>query len=68
MSHAQDETDQGDPVEAGHGFRLQGHRIGKLGTAMEVQILGKVNKAALQLDSLTTVSSSHVLYYQEACR
>ena len=53
---------------AGHSFRLHGHRVGKLGTVLEVKMLSKVNKAALQLDSLTTVSSDHVLYYQEACR
>ena len=52
----------------GHDFRLQGHRIGKLGSALEIAIVSRLNVATLQLDSLTTVSSEHVLYYQEACR
>ncbi len=53
---------------AEHSNRLHGHRIGKIGSALEVKILGKLNTAVLQLDSLTTLSSDHVLYYQEACR
>jgi hypothetical protein len=53
---------------AKHSARLHGHRIGKLGTELEVNIVAKLNKPVQQLDSLTTGLSDHVLYYQEACR
>jgi hypothetical protein len=53
---------------AQHDARLSGHRIGKLGTALEVNILEKLNVQRHQLEMLTTRSSEHVLYYQEACR
>jgi hypothetical protein len=51
-----------------HSNRLSGHRIGKIGTAIEVDILHKINstKSSLALEAVT--SSDHILYYQEACR
>ena len=53
---------------ANHKSRLHGHRIGKLGTALEVEIFRKLDAGQLQLESLATKSSDHTLYYQEACR
>ncbi len=51
-----------------HNWRLHGHRIGKLGSAAEVEIFRKLDAAPLYLESLATASSKHILYYQEACR
>jgi hypothetical protein len=53
---------------ARHEARLYGHRIGKLGTALEVQIFLKLHNTKLHLESLMTAFSEQVLYYQEACR
>jgi uncharacterized protein YbaA (DUF1428 family) len=55
-------------VLASHKTRLHGHRIGKMGTDREVEILKKLEASHLQFGSLTINSSKHVLYYQEACR
>ena len=51
-----------------HEARLHGHRLGKLGTALEAELFLKLNKANLYLELLTSESSDHLLYYQEACR
>jgi len=51
-----------------HNLRLHGHRVGKVGTGLEIDIFHKVNAATTPLDSLMTTASEHVLYYQEACR
>src|SRR5207302_3152719 len=53
---------------AKHDVRLNGHRVGKLGTPLEVGIFKKLNAATLSLEVLASTSSDHVLYYQEACR
>ena len=53
---------------AKHNTRVHGHRIGKLGTILEVGIFNKFDAANLFVESLTTASSDHILYYQEACR
>jgi hypothetical protein len=49
-----------------HELRFHGHRIGKLGTQMEAGLFKKL--IGSPLSTLTTASSSSVLYYQEACR
>jgi hypothetical protein len=51
-----------------HNARLHGHRIGKIGTQLEVGIFEKLQAAKLQLGSLATRASEHPMYYQEACR
>ncbi|RSL18612.1 Eco57I restriction-modification methylase [Edaphobacter aggregans] len=51
-----------------HTARLQNHRIGKIGSELELGILAKVLTNKLQLESLTTEVSENALYYQEACR
>lgn len=51
-----------------HNTRLQGHRIGKLGTVLEVDLFRKLDTGQVQLGTLTTKLSEHTLYYQEACR
>lgn len=53
---------------AQHDARLHGHRLGKLGTALEVAIFQRLEAAPRQLASLTIPTSEYVLYYQEACR
>lgn len=53
---------------ANHASRLQGHRIGKLGSDQEIEIFHKLDAAQLHLKSLTAAASRHMLYYQEACR
>lgn len=53
---------------AKHDIRLHRHRIGKLGTLLEVGILTKLSSTKLSLGALASTSSDHVLYYQEACR
>jgi hypothetical protein len=50
-----------------HDLRLHGHRIGKVGSQLEVSIFGKLERANLQLASIMA-ASKHMLYYQEACR
>ena len=51
-----------------HVVRLHGHRIAKIGSAIEVGIYRKIESQKAVLGSLTTTASNHVLYYQEACR
>jgi hypothetical protein len=51
-----------------HDARLHGHRVGKIGTALEVEIYKKLNAANMYIDLLTSASSDQLLYYQEACR
>jgi hypothetical protein len=53
---------------ARHSVRLQSHRIAKLGTELEVRVFGKLDSATVAMESLTTATSQHTLYYQEACR
>ena len=53
---------------AQHVARLHGHRLGKLGTGLDVEVFQKLDAAPRQLASLITPSSKHVLFYQEACR
>jgi hypothetical protein len=51
-----------------HDVRLHGHRVGKLGTKLEVvlsRVLGTLNQ---HVESLAETLSPHLLYYQEACR
>jgi hypothetical protein len=50
-----------------HDLLLHGHRIGKVGSQLEVSIFRKLERATLQLASLMA-ASKHLLYYQEACR
>ncbi len=52
----------------GHNATLHGHRLGKLGTLAETNVVRKLDSSQLQLESLTTRASDIVLYYQEACR
>jgi hypothetical protein len=53
---------------AKHNVRLHGHRIGKLGSCLEVEISRKVDDTSPTLMSLTASSSDDFLYYQETCR
>ena len=53
---------------AQHDARLHGHRLGKLGTALDVEVFKRLDAAPRPLASLITPSSKHVLFYQEACR
>jgi hypothetical protein len=50
-----------------HDLRLHGHRIGKVGSQLEVGIFRKLERANFHLASLMA-PSKHLLYYQEACR
>jgi hypothetical protein len=51
-----------------HDFRLHAHRLAKIGTPIEVSIYKKLSAQKVNLGSLTTKNSKHVVYYQEACR
>lgn len=53
---------------AQHNLRLHGHRIAKVGTPIGVHIYQKIALQKGVLGSLTSSTSKHVLYYQEACR
>ena len=51
-----------------HSIRLHGHRIGKFGNPLELEVFRKWERNKTVFDSLTTPASGHALYYQEACR
>jgi hypothetical protein len=51
-----------------HDVRLHDHRIGKLGTRLEVELCAILGGLRQQLESIAATSSAHLLYYQEACR
>lgn len=51
-----------------HAFRLHGHRIAKIGSNLEVGIYQKIANQINIIGNLTTSTSDHILYYQEACR
>src|SRR5262249_14789083 len=51
-----------------HDVRLQGHRIGKLGTGLEVELCHLLSDLRQQVESISATASGHLLYYQEACR
>ena len=51
-----------------HRFRIDGYRIAKVGTPLEVKILESLFKHPLQLELITAKASNWLLYYQEACR
>jgi hypothetical protein len=53
---------------ANHEKRIHGHRIGKLGTALEERIASKFESSPINLEEIITRSSEYILYYQEACR
>jgi hypothetical protein len=53
---------------AKHGLRLHGHRIAKIGSPLEAGIYQKICAQKGVLGALTSSASTHVLYYQEACR
>ena len=51
-----------------HDERRNNHRIGKLGTEAELEILRLLRQHSTSLESLLVKRSSHKMYYQEACR
>ena len=51
-----------------HDERRNNHRIGKLGTEIELEILQILRQCSANLESLLVKRSSHKMYYQEACR
>ncbi len=51
-----------------HTFRLHEHRIAKIGSPIEAAIYRKIAVQKGVLGSLTSSASTHILYYQEACR
>ena len=51
-----------------HDQRRNNHRIGKLGTVSELEILRTLEQHPANLESLLVKRSSHKMYYQEACR
>ncbi|MBM3879991.1 MAG: hypothetical protein FJ387_09775 [Verrucomicrobia bacterium] len=51
-----------------HCTRLHGHRIAKIGTPVEKRIFEKWDTASEHVEALTTSTSTHLVYYQEACR
>ena len=51
-----------------HAERRNNHRIGKLSTSTELEILAKLAKHQATLESLLVKRSGHKMYYQEACR
>jgi hypothetical protein len=54
---------------ASHNQRLHGHRIGKLGSDIELAIFSKLSDASHRtLGELVQKQSEHLIYYQEACR
>ncbi len=53
---------------AEHDVRLHGHRIAKVGNAIDESIFRKLQTKPLTVESLTSKSGDGLLYYQEACR
>ena len=51
-----------------HDTRLHGHRVGKLHTAVEKSVVGKVLAARHSTRYLVARGGNHVVFYQEACR
>ncbi len=51
-----------------HSYRVDGYRIAKIGTSLEIGILEKLFQHPLQFETITVKASEWLLYYQEACR
>ena len=51
-----------------HDIRLNNHRVAKIETELELNILTKAFFGSISLASLVVPHSQHVVYYQEACR
>ena len=55
-------------VLTSHDIRQDGHRVAKIGTEVELNILRKVTQHSTVLGYLCTDMSDYSIYYQEACR
>jgi hypothetical protein len=51
-----------------HNFRVNNHRIAKIGLPIERSILTKLQNSKLSLELITSRASDNLVYYQEACR
>ena len=51
-----------------HTIRIDGYRIAKLGTPLEIQIFQKISSQKLRIGILAVKNSNSFVYYQEACR